>query len=50
VAHYKDGTRFTVTVERFRPSLTDDQRARATVDRFIAELEQTAAGAEPGTP
>ena len=31
-------------------SLTDDERARATVDRFIAELEQTAAGAEPGTP
>ena len=31
-------------------SLTDDQRARATVDRFIAELEQSAAGTEPGTP
>lgn len=31
-------------------SLTDDERARATVDRFIAELEQTAAGSEPCTP
>ncbi len=28
-------------------SLTDDERARATVDRFIAELEQSA-GSEPG--
>ncbi len=31
-------------------SLTDDERARATVDRFIAELEQSAAGTGPGTP
>lgn len=30
-------------------SLADDARARATVDRFIAELEATA-GSEPGTP
>ena len=31
-------------------SLSDDERARATVDRFIAELEQAGAGTEPGTP
>jgi F-type H+-transporting ATPase subunit b len=31
-------------------SLTEDERARATVDRFIAELEQAGAGSEPGTP
>ena len=31
-------------------SLTDDERARATVDRFIAELEQASAGRESGTP
>ena len=31
-------------------SLTDDERARATVDRFIAELEQAGAGTESGTP
>lgn len=30
-------------------SLTDDERARATVDRFIAELEQSGAGTGPGT-
>ncbi len=31
-------------------SLTDDARARATVDRFIAELEASAAAQESGTP
>lgn len=31
-------------------SLSDDQRARATVDRFIAELEASAAARESGTP
>jgi len=29
-------------------SLTDDERARATVDRFIAELESTPAGGSDG--
>ena len=29
-------------------SLTDDARARATVDRFIAELEASATAVEPG--
>lgn len=31
-------------------SLTDDQRARATVDRFIADLERTADARGPETP
>jgi F-type H+-transporting ATPase subunit b len=31
-------------------SLADDARARATVDRFIAELEQAGAETESGTP
>lgn len=31
-------------------SLTDDERARATVDRFIAELEQSADARESETP
>lgn len=31
-------------------SLSDDARARATVDRFIAELEQAAADQGSGTP
>lgn len=30
-------------------SLADDARARATIDRFIADLEASAAGTEPGT-
>ncbi|MGB8021663.1 MAG: F0F1 ATP synthase subunit B [Candidatus Nanopelagicales bacterium] len=31
-------------------SLSDDQRARATVDRFIAEIELAASAGEPSTP